>query len=39
MAKYASRRLAELGLERLDRIRVKAGARTAFVDLDRQGGD
>jgi hypothetical protein len=39
LARYAPRRLAELGLERLDRIRVKAGARTAFVDLDRQGGD
>ena len=34
LAPYAGRRLAELGLVRLDRIRVQAGEQAAFVDLD-----
>jgi molybdopterin/thiamine biosynthesis adenylyltransferase len=38
LAPYAGRRLAELGLTRLDRIRVQAGEHAAFVDLDRTGG-
>jgi molybdopterin/thiamine biosynthesis adenylyltransferase len=38
LAPYAGRRLAELGLSRLDRIRVQAGERAAFVDLDGTSG-
>jgi molybdopterin/thiamine biosynthesis adenylyltransferase len=37
LAPYAWRRLAELGLSRLDRIRVLAGERATFVDLDQTG--